>query len=169
MSLTLIPISRAPEQASVALQWSLDLWGGHIPGFSSQDWRDFYAHALVGDYQRWNPEGTSQELIFLALDSERLIGAIALVDFDDLEEFRYLKPWVAAFVIDPALRGKGFGTAILKLFESEVSELGVEKLYLWSEDQGPFYEKRGYHLVVQSGLNEITFGLYSKDLRTMAP
>jgi len=47
--LELIPVSEFPEGASAPLNWSLALWGEHIPGFSRADWIAFYEKAFVWD------------------------------------------------------------------------------------------------------------------------
>ncbi|MCO6412562.1 MAG: GNAT family N-acetyltransferase [Thiogranum sp.] len=160
----LLPISDLPQRASAPLSWSLELWGDHIPGFSSSDWIAFYEKARRADYSHWDPAGTDQELIYLAVSDDDVVGAIALVDFDDLEEFRHLKPWVAAFIVKPELRGSGIGTQMLTLLEAKARMLGIRKLYLWTEDQAAFYIRRGYQLETKSRLGPLGLEVLSKEL-----
>jgi GNAT superfamily N-acetyltransferase len=160
----LIPISEFPEGASAPLKWSLELWGNHIPGFSRSDWIGFYEKAKGADYSHWDPAGTDQELIYLAVINHEVVGAIALVDFDDLEEFRHLKPWVAAFVVKPELRRSGIGTEMLAVLEGKAKTLGINRLYLWTEDQTAFYKRRGYKFETSSRLGPLSFDLLSKEL-----
>jgi GNAT superfamily N-acetyltransferase len=160
----LIPISELPEGATAPLNWSLALWGEHIPGYSRSDWIEFYQNARGADYSHWDSAGTDQELIYLAVINHEVVGAIALVDFDDLEEFRHLKPWVAAFIVNPELRGSGIGTQMLTLLEGKASMLGINKLYLWTEDQTAFYKRRGYEFEASSRLGFLSFDLLSKAL-----
>ena len=120
------------------------MWGEGKPEFSADDWKIFYSKALLGNYDSWDSNGTDQELLYLAMKDEQVIGAIALSDFDDLEEFRHFKPWIAAFIVDPNLRGSGLGSEILELMEEKVLSFGIESIYLWSENQDSFYVNRGY-------------------------
>mgnify|MGYP003351832127 FL=1 len=102
---------------------------------------------LFRSYCTWDPAGQDQELIYLAQVEGEVVGAIALVDFDDVEEFREFKPWVAAFIVDPERRGEGIGSEMLASIEDKAREFGIRQLYLWTEDQKNFYIKRGYSLV----------------------
>jgi len=160
----LIPLGEFPAGATAPLNWSLALWGDHIPGYTRSDWIAFYEKARGADYSHWDSAGTDQELIYLAVKNHEVVGAIALVDFDDLEEFRHLKPWVAAFIVKPELRGAGIGTQMLTLLEAKARVLGIKKLYLWTEDQTVFYTRRGYRFEASSRLGPLGFDLLSKAL-----
>jgi GNAT superfamily N-acetyltransferase len=163
VNLRLIPLSQSPEDAILPLQWTLELWGDHIPGYSREDWVEFYANGRRGNSNSWDGDG--QELIFIGKDGEEVIGAISLVDFDDLEEFRHLTPWVAAFIVNPKLRGRGIGSQMLALLEGEAHARGVTVLHLWTEDKSEFYQKRGYSLISNATLGHLRFDVLKKDLK----
>ena len=148
-----MPLSQSPGEASGVLAWALDLWGDHIPNYSPQDWMDFYSNSIKSDYDSWVGQG--QELVYLAKHGQKVVATIALVDFDELEEFRHLKPWIAAFIVNPQMRGAGIGTQILELLEDEARSLGIEVLHLWTEDQSEFYLKRGYQIVALTKLGAL--------------
>ena len=116
-SLSLHPLSESPIDGVLPLQWSLDLWGNHIPGYTPLDWVNFYEGAKSASYEKWS--GAGQELIYIGRQEGQVVGAIALVDFDDLEEFRHLSPWVAGFIVDPQRRGEGQGEQMLTLLEGK--------------------------------------------------
>lgn len=163
MNIDLLPIRERPGDAEQVLQWALKLWrSSTIPGFSQENWTNFYHRAESANYGTWH--GNDQELIYIAKFGEEVVGTIALVSFDDLEEFRHLSPWVAAFIVNPELRGQGFGTLILSAFEKEAKSLGVERIYLWTEDQTSFYKKRGYEIITSSSWARLTFDVLKKDL-----
>ena len=167
-NISLQPVSEFPELAKIPLQWSIDLWGEGKPEFSVEDWLTFYNKASQGNYDSWDPHGTDQELIFLAIKEKEVVGAIALCDFDDLEEFRHLKPWIAAFIVDPNLRGSGIGSEILDLMEQQVLSFGIESIYLWSENQDSFYANRGYKAIdrlEKSGKSTRFIEIFQKALR----
>jgi N-acetylglutamate synthase-like GNAT family acetyltransferase len=77
-------------------------------------------------------------------DSTQVIGVIGLCDFDDLEEFRHLGPWICAFIVREDLRGVGIGRQIISEIEHLAISYGIETVYLWTEDQMEFYLKLGY-------------------------
>lgn len=158
----MVPLSKSPENADLVLSWALDLWGDHIPTYSRQDWTNFYSNVTKPSYGSWSGDG--QELIFIAMRGEEIVGTISLVDFDDLDEFRHLTPWVAAFIVNPSMRGTGVGTQILALFENQAKLLGIGVLYLWTEDQGDFYAKRGYQHVTSTKLQNLTIDVMQKAL-----
>jgi GNAT superfamily N-acetyltransferase len=110
--LILVPLTDNPAAGAQPLAWSLALWGEANPWFSAEDWYTFYTKAAdvsSSSYDQWMLDGVDQEQIYIAYLAGEVVGAIALVDFDDLEDFRHLKPWVAAFIVDPERRGSGIG------------------------------------------------------------
>lgn len=162
MDLKLIPLSESPGDGDLPLRWSLELWGDHIPGYSRQDWVDFYENGKKANFNNWGGEG--RELIFIGKRDEEVVGAISLVDFDGLEEFRHLTPWVAAFIVNPHLRGEGIGGEMLVAFEEKVRALGVKVLHLWTEDKSEFYLKRGYDLMTEGTFGHLIFKILKKEL-----
>src|SRR5487761_2455820 len=160
MEITLVPLSQYPHEASRVLAWALALWGEHIPNYSKQDWTDFYSNSNKSNYESWN--GRGQELVYIAKLGQEVIGTIALVDFDELEEFRHLTPWIAAFIVNPQMRGTGVGTQILSLLEDRAKSLGIEVLHLWTEDQSAFYLKRGYQILAPTKLGALNIVVMRK-------
>jgi N-acetylglutamate synthase-like GNAT family acetyltransferase len=144
----LLPISQALDFADQPLIWSLKMWGEGKSEFSAQDWHDFYQRAKSANYESWDHNGTDQELLFMAISEidgkSQVVASIALCDFDDLEEFRRYKPWIAAFIVREDLRGKGVGERVLKLVEAKAIDYGIKLVYLWTEGEREFYAKRGY-------------------------
>jgi len=144
----LLPISQALDFADEPLSWSLKLWGEGKSEFSAQDWHDFYQRAKSANYESWDHNGTDQELLFMAISEidgkSQVVASIALCDFDDLEEFRRYRPWIAAFIVREDLRGKGVGERVLKLVEAKAIDYGIKLVYLWTEGEREFYAKRGY-------------------------
>ena len=47
------------------------------------------------------------------------------------------------------LRGSGVGTVVLELIEQKAESFGIDQIYLWTEGEKPFYQKRGYSQVEQ--------------------
>ena len=164
----LVPISKVPQFADQPLAWSLKLWATGKEEFSEQDWHNFYANTKKSDYQNWDLAGTDQELLFLAMvnvaEKQEVVASIGLCDFDDFEEFRQYKPWIAAFIVREDLRGSGIGSQVLKLAEEKAIEYGITKIYLWTEGQREFYGKRGYVLLRQLSKQSRVIDLMVKKL-----
>lgn len=144
--LRLIPARSHPDLLAKPLAWSLALWGEGKEEFTADDWRSFYSRVLNGNYETWDWNTDSKELLFLAVaeDANEVLAVIGLCDFDDLEEYRHLKPWLCAFVVREDLRGNGIGSQVLELMEARARDYGIDLVYLWTEDQLEFYLKRGY-------------------------
>lgn len=164
----LIPISQASEYAEQPLSWSIDLWGEGKAEFTASDWQNFYKTAMNSDYTKFNPDGSDQELLFMAIrshdDIEEVVASVALCDFDDLEEYRQFKPWIAAFIVREDLRGSGIGSAVLELIEKKILTYGIERVYLWTEGEKNFYGKRGYQIIDQLHKPGRVIDLMQKDL-----
>lgn len=164
VELILVPLADNPALGAKPLAWSLALWGEGNPWFSADDWQDFYRRGGDAQYLQWSSSGIDQEQIYIAMRDGEVVGAIALVDFDDIEEFRELKPWVAAFVVDPALRKEGIGSAMLAAVENKARSFGIPELYLWTEDKKQFYLNRGYQLISHRDYPEISIDVMKKIL-----
>jgi GNAT superfamily N-acetyltransferase len=136
--LILVPLPDIPALGEIPLRWSMELWGQENPWFSAEEWPAFYQRAANADYRHWDPTGVDQEQIYIALTGGEVVGAISLVDFDDVDEFRQLKPWVAAFIVDPDRRGLGLGSAMLTALEQKACDFGITELHLWTTDQRIF-------------------------------
>jgi GNAT superfamily N-acetyltransferase len=167
-SIRLLPISEVPQFSDQPLEWSLKLWGSGKEEFSAQDWHNFYANTQRSDYKNWDPNGIDQELLFLAIRDkagvDEVVASIGLCDFDDFEELRMYRPWIVAFVVREDLRGTGIGTQILNLMEKKVREYGVSLVYLWTEGEKSFYQKRGYRLIEQLFKYDRVIDVMSKQL-----
>ena len=165
MKFTLIPSARVPHLLDKPLQWSLDLWGEGKEEFTAEDWHAFYARVQQSNYEIWNQATDNKELLFLAVDElNEVIATIGLCDFDDLEEFRHLKPWFCAFIVREDLRGSGIGSEVLNQMELKAMEFGITKAYLWTEDQMSFYVKRGFNEISQLHKPGRTLYIMEKEL-----
>lgn len=61
---------------------------------------------------------------------------------------RYGSNWLLrSLVVDPALRGQGFGSALLAAVLGEARRLGVQGIYLLTTDARDFFAARGFTAV----------------------
>lgn len=54
---------------------------------------------------------------------------------------------VRSMAVESDLHGTGVGSEILEWVEAHARELGLQRLYLFTLDKAPFYERFGYELV----------------------
>lgn len=148
-SFELVPAASFPNLLDQPLEWSLKLWGEGKEEFTADDWHKFYRNVQSADYEKWDSSLDGKEALYLALskNTQEVLAVIGLCDFDDLEEFRHLKPWLCAFVVREDLRGSGVGSKVLAAMEGKAKSFGIDVAYLWTEDQMSFYLNRGYQKI----------------------
>lgn len=71
----------------------------------------------------------------------RLAGVVNLIDIDD-EARSHLHPWLAALIVVPEYRGRGFGGALVQGYLAEAQRLGFTRVYLGT-DAPDFYRRLG--------------------------
>jgi len=104
--------------------------------------------------------------VYAALDpSDRLLGLTTLVDDDELPGVTEPGPWIAAVWVDPSSRTVGVGGSLVRHATLRADSLGVRDLYLYTEDQQPWYERKGWHRVRDASLNDLAVTVMSKRLR----
>lgn len=157
----LVPLPEREEWLDLNLTWSLQAWGERIPGYDRVGWSAFYRRALTADYEQYRP---GAELVWVIEIDGHCVGSIALVGEDDLLDFTDCTPWLAAFVINPALRHQGIGSRVVEEFEAMVRRFGIVRLYLWTDTYGDWYRKLGYEEIGRSQLADITAVVMAKDL-----
>ena len=72
-----------------------------------------------------------------------LIGTASLIEHD-VPTRAELTPWLASVYVDPRFRKRGIGSALVRAVLQEARNLGLEKLYLITPDQVPFYRRQGW-------------------------
>lgn len=117
-------------------------WQAAHPGWETSDWeKEFRRH------------GHTLPCTLLALDENgELLGSASLVE-DDTGGVVALSPWLANVLVLPVARGKGCGALLIRAIEAQAARLGQRSLYLFTEDQRDFYERRGWqpHSVIHVG------------------
>lgn len=80
-------------------------------------------------------------LSLVALDGDEPVGCVHLIDNDD-DAQPQLHPWLAAMVVVPERRGRGVGSALVRVLLQRARALGFARL--WFGTDGPeFYERLG--------------------------
>jgi GNAT superfamily N-acetyltransferase len=85
-------------------------------------------------------------LSLVALDGDAPIGHISLVEHNMTSHLE-LSPWLAGTLVRPSRRGEGVGTVLVRHAAARAAELGVVRLYLYTERARRFYERLGWTLL----------------------
>ena len=80
---------------------------------------------------------------FVALDGNAPVGHVSLVEHN-MSSHPELTPWLAGTLVHPSCRGRGVGTQLVRQAVERAGELGVRRLYLYTESARPFYERLGW-------------------------
>lgn len=73
----------------------------------------------------------------------KIIGSFGLIENDFMVR-KDLSPWLCALYIEPHMRGKELGAALLEHGRKEAQKMGFSKLYLCTDHIG-YYEKYGWN------------------------
>jgi len=80
-------------------------------------------------------------LSLVALDDERLVGTINLIENDDSKR-AHLRPWLAALVVAEDMRGHGVGSRLVSALLDEARAMQIPLVYFGTDGPG-FYERLG--------------------------
>ena len=92
------------------------------------------------------------ELLLVAMDGERLVGAV-MAGFDGT------RGWIHHLAVDPAHRRRGVGAALVESAETGLRRLGCPKVNLQvrAENQGvtAFYRSMGYDIEERVSMGKV--------------
>ncbi|WP_046080125.1 GNAT family N-acetyltransferase [Halomonas sp. HG01] len=89
---------------------------------------------------------------FVALEDDRLVGSICLVEHDVPDRPDYT-PWISRIYVSGEHRGKGIGKRLIEHAKAAIGEQGHPTLYLITEDKAPYYARIGWSTVEEYRLN----------------
>ena len=145
---SIIPIKQVPHHHDHAAQLSLDAWKHDFPEDTLQTYLDMFT--ATGTYANRFVE------VFAAINqAEELLGLATLVDDDELPGAIEPGPWLAAVFVVPEARKLGVGSALIDHVVSRSRELGYSEMFLYTEDQQEWYQKRGWTYTRDTLLNDM--------------
>ena len=145
---SIIPIKQVPHHHDHAAQLSLDAWKHDFPEDTTQTYLDMFT--ATGTYANRLVE------VFAALNqADELLGLATLVDDDELPGAIEPGPWLAAVFVVPDARKIGVGSALVDHVVNRSRELGYSEMFLYTEDQQEWYQKRGWTYTRNTLLNDI--------------
>ena len=113
------------------------------------EWEPYYGPSGPGDAGAdlracLNRDCLPIAVVALAADGV-LLGTAALKHESAGSELG-VGPWLAAFVVGPAYRGKGVGTALVAAIEGEAARLGFDRIYTSTDAAEGILERRGWQM-----------------------
>ena len=117
--LQIIALSAHPDLAPVVATWRVGAFG-YPGGWTVEELTALLLAPSMG------PEET-----FILLDQGRPVGTASLLR-EDLETRPDLTPWLAGLFVEPAFRGRGYGTMLVRRVETFARDASVPALWLYT-------------------------------------
>lgn len=135
MSCRIVAVSDRPELAPLVARWRVTAFFNHPGGYTVEEMT-----ALI----LMPPQGPKET--FVLFDHDRPVATVGLVR-TDLEARPDLTPWLAGLFVEPAFRGRGHGTALVRRAEAFARAASVPVLWLYTSTAEPFYLRLGWQSV----------------------
>ena len=113
-------------------------------------------HAQWGHlYDDWSLQAATDELrdhatrrdaptTLLAMDGDEMLGSVSLVHEDAPDLRDHGDAWLASLYLRPAVRGRGFGAALVRALVAFAAAQRIERLWLFTPDHAGFYARLGW-------------------------
>jgi GNAT superfamily N-acetyltransferase len=134
MTHTIVAVSDRPELAPIVATWLMAEFG--YPGGRTVE--ELTAKILA--------PAVGPEESFVLLDRDRPVGTASLVH-DDLASRRDLTPWLAGVFVEPAYRGRGYASVLVRRVEAFASAASVATLWLYTWTAESLYARLGWERV----------------------
>ncbi len=146
-------------------QWVPRLAGLHHAEWSwiDPDWTLAEAQANL----EVHTAGTAVPTTRIALVNGELAGSVSLLA-NDHSRIRKWSPWLASLLVLPEVRGRGIGAALVGEAVAIAARLGIERLYLYTDDAAAFYARLGWSMVERLDLDGIEVDVMGIDARAAA-
>ena len=140
-----------------------------IAGLMFKEWGHIRQGTTIDRYYNYLREKLNSDKIPMTLiaKSERneLLGFASLV-VSDMEINKGLSPWISGVFVVPEYRGKGFGGLLVDKLVQIASDLGFEKLYLYTFDKEKFYSDLSWNKIKDEFYLNSKVVVMAKDLKT---
>jgi len=141
-------IKHVPHLHQQAAELSRDAWKLDFPEDTTQTYLDMFT--ITGTYADRFVE------VFAAINqADELLGLATLVDDDGLPDATEPGPWLAAVFVIPEARTLGVGSALIDHVVSRSRELGYSEIFLYTDHQQKWYEKRRWTYTRDTLLNDM--------------
>jgi GNAT superfamily N-acetyltransferase len=118
-------------------RWHWGEWGYLDPNGSPEKW--------ATNLEEWTSRDHIPTL-YVALRDDELLGSVSLNEHD-MNTRRELSPWVSGVYVKPAARGQGVASALVRHAVRQAAEMGIARLYLYTDTARGLYEKLAWHMI----------------------
>ena len=135
MSHRIATVSDQPELAPTVARWRVEAFFQGPGGYTVEEMTALILAPPAG------PEET-----FVLFDNGQPVGTAGVVR-SDLDARPDLTPWLAGVFVQPASRGRGYATALVRRAEAFASAASVPVLWLYTLKAEPLYARLGWQRV----------------------
>jgi len=125
------------DLVDVIARWHFAEWGHLDPSNTLEAWTE-------GLRQRTRSDQIPTT--YVALEGDEPLGSVTLVEHDMLTR-PDLSPWVAGVYVISARRHQGIGSALVRYAVHQAAQIGVKRLYMYTNPAREFYTKLGWSLL----------------------
>jgi GNAT superfamily N-acetyltransferase len=133
MGETIVALRDRPDLVPVVAKWAHEEFWSRT-GKSLEETQRLFTPL---PHSSWLPR------TFVLLDGNTPVGTASAVEHD-LESRPELTPWLAALVVDRAMRGRGHSRRLVRFIEAYARENGVDTLWLFTWSAEALYAKLGW-------------------------
>jgi N-acetylglutamate synthase-like GNAT family acetyltransferase len=148
----IVYLADQPGYLPTVARWVFDEWGRKTSGVTLAQIKAKFRGHLQRD---------AVPLTLVAVEDERPIGT-ASIFLQDLSIRPDLSPWLAAVYVPPKQRRQGIGGQLVQAAEKAARRLEIERLYLFTPDQVPFYTRLGWSILEETDLRSQSITIMSK-------
>jgi GNAT superfamily N-acetyltransferase len=99
----------------------------------------------------------------VALRGSELLGVGAL-KASSIPSHAHLRPWAAAGLVRPDLRGQGIGALLLEALAERAREMGYERIYCGTSTSAGLLQRGGWVLEETVEHDGVPLGIYAREL-----
>ena len=133
-----------------------------------KEWGHIRQGTTIDRYYNYLREKLNSDKIPMTLiaksESNELLGFASIV-LSDMEINKGLSPWISGVFVVPEYRGKGFGGLLVDKLVQIASDLGFEKLYLYTFDKEKFYSDLSWKKIKDEFYLNSKVVVMAKDLK----
>ncbi|MGE0652464.1 MAG: GNAT family N-acetyltransferase [Alphaproteobacteria bacterium] len=151
--LVVAPLADHPEHVDLVVDWNFRFWGPVTAR----------SHAGYVERVRGYLSRGPLPIVLVALADGKPAGTVS-VNLDDMSTRPDLGPWVANLYVDPAFRGRGVGSALVRAAEDAARAAGHARIFLYTPDQERMYTRLGWRVIDRDVYDGEDVAVMTKDL-----
>jgi GNAT superfamily N-acetyltransferase len=149
-------ISECPESIDSLVSWNDDYWRDRTPQVGTGDWRNFYQKCV-------DTQGLEIPLTHVGFEGGQVVGAVTIVEIDDIPYFPDYSPWIAALIVGESFRGRDMGLVLMRSALAKVRRMGFKKAFLWTDSREKWYAGQGWEEIHRLQFGRLEAVVMKKD------